>query len=654
VAVSGMKKLSVVTPREDADGLLYALQRLRCVELQTENAPPPPENDSGQLTAAIAQAGEAIDFLSGYRVKTRGLFASPIERDWDQHWPEGEALAAQAIQLSQRMTQIRTELTALQTEREGLLPWKAYTRDLPESRTKYTRTVCGLLTAGTAVAALEEELAAYACTMEEIPQAIPETEETVWVRGVPVKATVKQKISHCAIAVTAWQEDWTAVSEVLNRYGFVITPCRAASAEGGAAGRLHTIAGREAALTEEQDSLRKEAETLAENQPMLEEYHDKLTTIAARREAADKLAYTRHTAVLTGWVPVKMEEKVTALLEERGDAYQFTEPEPEDDVPVLLENNAMAAQFEPVVALYSMPAYGSFDPTFIMSFFYIPIFGLMFADVGYGILLTLACLLAVRFMQPTGSLRKFLNMFAMCGVAMVVMGALFGGYFGDLPQAIAQNFGGRTEEMDLSLWFNPLNDPMLFLVVSIAVGAIHLFTGLAVQFYVLWRKGDKTAAVCDAGSWMLIFLGAGIAFLWLYPGLAVVGVGVLMLICTQGRHEKNPIMKIVKGVGSLYGIVNYVSDLLSYSRILSLGLASAVIASVFNIIGTMAGPTVIGVLMLLIVGTIGHAMNLAVNLLGAFVHTSRLQYIEFFGKFYEDGGSPFTPLTPHTKYIRLK
>ena len=195
---------------------------------------------------------------------------------------------------------------------------------------------------------------------------------------------------------------------------------------------------------------------------------------------------------------------------------------------------------------------------------------------------------------------------------------------------------------------------MLFLVVSIAIGAVHLFAGLAVQFYVLWRKGDRVSAVCDAGSWMLLFLGVGISFLWLYPGLAVLGLGVLMLICTQGRHEKNIVMKVIKGVGSLYNLVNYVSDLLSYSRILSLGLASAVIASVFNIIGTMFGPSVIGILLLVIVGTIGHGMNLAINLLGSFVHTSRLQYIEFFGKFYEDGGRPFTPLTPKTKYIRLK
>ncbi|MBQ8401522.1 MAG: V-type ATP synthase subunit I, partial [Clostridia bacterium] len=359
------------------------------------------------------------------------------------------------------------------------------------------------------------------------------------------------------------------------------------------------------------------------------------------------------TAVLTGWVPEHMAEKTAALLEKRGAAWQFSDPEPEDDVPVLLINNAMASPFEPVVSLYSLPAYGTFDPTFLMSFFYILIFGLMFADVGYGLLLTAGCILGRYLLHTEGTLRKFCNMFFLCGISMTGMGILFGGYFGDLPQILAQNFGGR-QTGDTALWFSPLQDPMGFLVISIAVGAVHLFTGLAVRFWILWRAGDRLSAVSDAGSWMLIFTGAGLCLLHPYAGLTIAGIGAAVLVCTGGRHEKNPVMKVLKGLSGLYGIVNYVSDLLSYSRILSLGLASAVIASVFNIIGTMAGPTFIGVMLLVVVGMIGHGMNLAINLLGSFVHTSRLQYIEFFGKFYVDGGRAFTPLEPQSRYVRFR
>ena len=161
-------------------------------------------------------------------------------------------------------------------------------------------------------------------------------------------------------------------------------------------------------------------------------------------------------------------------------------------------------------------------------------------------------------------------------------------------------------------------------------------------------------AVFDAGSWMLLFIGAGVFMLSSTAGVCIVIASLLMLVFTQGRHEKSVIMKLFKGISSLYDIVGYISDLLSYSRILALGLASAVIASVFNILGTMAGPGIGSVIGLLLVFLIGHPLNLAINLLGTFVHTSRLQYIEFFGKFYEDGGRPFQPLSQSSKYVTFR
>lgn len=641
MAVSNMKKLSVAVLREEADGLLYALQRLRCVELSASPEEPDASvqnADKSRLVVAQTQAREAIEFLSGYRVQNRGLFPSPIEVEWDENWPEGESLANEAVRLAKTIELAHRERLKLINQKEGLAPWQNYNGDLPESKTKTTRTVCGLLPGLFPMDTLDEALADYACVVEEIPSS----------------GDTKTKNRPHAVVVTLWNTEYDDILRVLHGLGFTPVPYTVSAADGGVSGMLTTLAHREVEITEELADIRMQAEKLAESLPILEEYWDRLSTIEARQDAADQLSYTTHTAVLTGWVPENQVEPVVALLEQRGAAYEMTEPTPGEDVPVLMVNNAMASQFEPVVSLYSLPAYGSFDPTFLMSFFYIFIFGLMFADVGYGLLLMLGCFLGKKLLHPEGSLGKFLNMFAMCGGSMAVMGVLFGGYFGDLPQAIAQNFGGRTESLDLSLWFNPLNDPMQFLVISIVIGAIHLFTGLTVQFYVLWKKGDKVSAICDAGSWMLIFIGAGVSFLTLYVGLGIVALGVLMILCTAGRHEKNPVMKALKGLLGLYGIVNYVSDLLSYSRILSLGLASAVIASVFNIIGTMAGPSVIGVLLLLVVGTVGHVMNLAINLLGSFVHTSRLQYIEFFGKFYEDGGRPFTPLTPRSKYVRFR
>ena len=220
MAVNGMKKLSVVTLREETDGLLYALQRLRCVELQTETAESPVTADSSRLSAAIGQAEEAADFLAEYRVKAGGLFASPVELDWDQSWPEGETLAEKAAALSRRMTEIRSALTAVRVNREGLLPWKAYTRDLPGSRTKYTNTICGLLPAAANMEGLGAALAEYACVTEEIPRIEPEAD---------MGRNAKNSTEH-ALAVTMWHSDTDAVSSILNGYGFLSVQYRAESA----------------------------------------------------------------------------------------------------------------------------------------------------------------------------------------------------------------------------------------------------------------------------------------------------------------------------------------------------------------------------------------------------------------------------------------
>lgn len=642
MAVGKMKKLSVVTMRSETDKLMMELQKRRCVDLSASvpestvpNTPSMHAEESALLQKKLRDARQAIDFLSQYHKKTRSLFTpmTTVSFSADTHeTAETESAISRAVALEDRLRRIAGELMAMENEQLALYPWRGYTEVLPVTETYFTKTVCGTLPGGVEPNGLDTMLGAYSCVIE----------------------IVSADKTSSAIAVTAHKDDLDAVLRTLAGYGFTQTSASASAVEGFADGKLSLLRMEQTRLASERKEIRQDAESLAEKLSAIEVYCDRLTTKLARLDASGQLTYTDTTAVLTGWVPEKEAQKLVTLLEERGDAYEFTDPEPEDDVPVLLENNAMATQFEPVISLYSLPAYGTFDPTFVMSFFYIIIFGLMFADVGYGALLVAVCLLGLKLMKPTGSLRKFMQMFTMCGGSMIVMGILFGGYFGDLPDAIAKYFLGKPEGCDLALWFNPLSEPMMFLFVSIGIGALHLFAGLCVKFYVLWKSGHPFAAIFDAGSWMLVFIGAVGAFLSMHVGIAVVCTGLVMLVLTQGRAEKNPIMKVLKGLLSLYDIVGYVSDILSYSRILSLGLASAVIASVFNTIGTLFGPTVAGVIMLIIVGTIGHVMNLGINLLGSFVHTSRLQYIEFFGKFYEDGGRPFTPLSPHSQFVRFE
>ena len=390
-------------------------------------------------------------------------------------------------------------------------------------------------------------------------------------------------------------------------------------------------------------------------------YDVEATELAATQQK-QKLVATDSVALISAWIPAGREASVSAALDKFECAYDLTEPEGEDVPPVLLKNNGFATNFEWVLGMYSYPQYGRFDPTFIMSIFYFILFGIMFADFGYGLIMTAGCFAAVKILKLSKGLERSLKMFGYCGISCMIFGVLFGAYFGDLPLKFMQSMLGVPAEQlpnlalipgasaTLALLFDPLQNPMGFLIFSLAAGAVHLIAGMAVNFVILCKDGKVWDAIFDIGAYWVLF--AGFALLVLLPsiGVWVALGGALFIVLTHGRSEKNPIMKLVKGLLGLYDLINYASDLLSYSRILALGLAAGIIAQVINILGTMMGPTVIGFIVFVLVFLLGHLLNLAINVLGTFVHTSRLQYIEFFGKFYEDGGVVFEPALSSEKY----
>ena len=301
--------------------------------------------------------------------------------------------------------------------------------------------------------------------------------------------------------------------------------------------------------------------------------------------------------------------------------------------------------------MYSYPKYGSFDPTFWVALFFALIFGMMFADLGYGVLLVLIGALGTKLLKPKGGTAKMMKLFVICGISCMICGVLFGGYFGDLPAKLAQNLSGSHKFDNLAILCNPLEEPITFLLISLGVGAAHLICGMIINMVMCFRRGDWQSAIFDVGSWLIMFAGAGIYFGFKSKiGLIVLGVGLLMMITMRGRAKKNIFARLFSGIAGLYDIINYASDLLSYSRIFALALAGAVIASVVNTCATLINNPVITIILVIVVGTLGHLMNLALSALGAFVHTCRLQYVEFFGKFYEDGGRHFEPASPDLKY----
>ncbi len=646
-----MKRLTAIVERDKCDELCRRLVWLSCVDVDVSAPdavaellrPTDTSKERRDIEGRIADASSAIDILSPHSTVRKKLFAPKpeLERESVDTERTNEALEStrRAIGIGERESEVRAERARVAGEAEAIVPWRQYDLPLSYSGTKYTDITLGSLPEGSASEADLEKL----------------TDET----GAVV--TYSQCVDGTAyIAVMTHKSDTQSAMRYLSAIGFVKSP---ASAKNGTADEeLAACKARLEELDEAAEKLSADADALASALPEIELYSDVERTNLTFSEAKSRMSETESTMYVSGWAPAESEREVVEALEAAGCAYELTTPDPEtDDIPVKLKNNKFAESFEPVVELYSLPKYGSYDPTFVMSIFYMILFGLMFADFGYGLIVSAVCVLGLKLMKPRGTLNKFLRMFAICGISSMFFGILLGGYLGDLPAKMATGFFGAETEPDLAIWFNPINDPMTFLIVSIAVGAVHLVGALCVKFYVLCHTKSIWDAIFDAGSWILVFIGAGLAIVGFMmfaplklPGIIVLAAGYAILIATQGRAEKSIVMKIGKGLMSLYDTISYVSDLLSYSRVLSLGLASAVIGSVFNLLGTLAGPSFFGIIIFVIAILIGHTLNIAINLLGTFVHTSRLQYIEFFGKFYESGGRAFVPLEPKLKYYVYK
>lgn len=653
MSVSTMRKLSVFAPKEHADSLVRRLMRLRCVQVRQI------EDTSGLLGRVnfdaeradaerrLAMVGEALEILAKYSGR-KSLVQTRKQLDIEKFKAEQYESAMQAVEQTlatkQREIACGAELAAQSNLLHVLAPWLTYPLPLDLVATRDCEVYLGVLPAKTKLPAVREALSEYCAELESVFS--DDDGEYVF--------------------VVVHKQDSASVQRVLAERGFL----KASLKDFSATPREEYEQGKTrcGALQAELAQIKQTYFALAGRLDEMEMLWDVENSDLTAAIAKQKLAQTGYCVILEGWVPLGRVDKIAEVLTEAECAFAFDEPEEGEEPPVLLRNNKFAQNFEWVVGMYSYPKYGTYDPTMIMSIFYFLIFGLMFADVGYGLLLALGGFLIPVIIKPRDGLRRTLNMFGYCGIACVVCGVIFGGWFGDMPYAIMVNLLGLFETTEQAveavpffnglplpfgeeqILLNPLANPMAFLVVSLGIGAAHLIAGMIVKFVILCKDKHVFAAIFDVGSWLIIFAGIGVVFLHKTAGIVMIALGVLMIVCTAGRSAKNPIMKFLKGLLGLYDAINYAADLLSYSRILALGLASAVIAQVVNMVGTMFVSGFWGFLILLAVSLIGHSVNMALNVLGSFVHTSRLQYLEFFGKFFEDGGEEFVPIAPSDRY----
>lgn len=358
------------------------------------------------------------------------------------------------------------------------------------------------------------------------------------------------------------------------------------------------------------------------------------------------------------WIPENKVEFVQNKLNERTDYlyYEVTDPEKEEMPPTLTKNGKITSAYESVTNMYDVPSYYEQDPNFSVMIFFFIFFGFMVSDAGYGLLLAFAGFFLLKKFNLEEGQKSLALIIALGGISTIIWGILYGGIF---------SISIKGTIFEKLCWFTPLENPLGVLGISLALGVVQILYGMAMKAIQLVKRGKWFDAIADIGSWYVLFVGLGLLALGNFvpgfknfanSGKIVSIVGVAMLVLTQGRDKKGIIGKLFGGIGSLYGIVNYLSDILSYSRLFGLGLATGVIGMVFNQIAVVfiGLVPIAGYLIGLIFILVGHVMNIGLAVLGAYVHNCRLQYIEFFSKFYEGGGHIFMPLGEKTKYVRVK
>ena len=404
-----------------------------------------------------------------------------------------------------------------------------------------------------------------------------------------------------------------------------------------------------AALEKERQEIEQRIAGLGGKREALLEASDRAAIALRREEAKSRLVGTDKVFLLEGWLPADRCAEIEKTLKPFTCAIETREPTEDEypQVPVQLKNNKLTRPLNMVTEMYSLPAYGTLDPNPLMAPFFILFYGIMMADMGYGLLMMIASVIISKKYRPKGTSGELFSLLGLCGISTFIMGALTGGFFGDfLTQLVAIVSPGTV--FALPKLFDPLDDLTMILIGSMALGMVQIVTGMAISLIEKCKRKKFLDAFFEEITWWIVFIG--IALLALGKGVAVLYVGCALVLLgpiVQGKGWG----KLTGVFGSLYNhVTGYFGDILSYTRLMALMLAGSVIAQVFNMLAAMPG----NVIAFIIISMLGNAMNFGLNLLGCYVHDLRLQCLEFFNKFYVDGGKPFRPMTLDTEYVDLQ
>ena len=668
MSVVPMKRISVAAMKRDRKAVLEYLQVLGVVQISIREK----EDDvftktdmskSQQVFVKNSEKAEdALAVLKRHAPEKTGLLSAFEGRKElsRTEYDERTKKTAQTIRActdildaERQYADLVSRIPKLEDQKTALEPWLKFDLPMDLSQTRTTAVFTGTLQG-------EYTLEAFYTGLKKLSGV-----ETF--HGEIISADTTQT----CIFVVCGKKDQAAVREALRRMNFASPP----STDMNPSQRVKEI-DEEIALTQKQ--IGETQEKIRSYAPMREDIRFASDYYAARAEkygVISQLLQSRRVFFLEGYIPAPRAQETAGNIESRFDAaVEIMDPGKKEKPPVLLKNNGFSEPLEGVTESYSLPGKKEIDPTFLSSIFYYILFGIMLSDAGYGILMFLGTgfiLLKFGKKMETG-MKKTMRMFLLCGIATIFWGFMFGSFFGDAINVIGKNFFGKGENFGLKpLWFAPLDQPMRMLTFCFIIALIHMFTGLAAKAYMQIRNKKYKDMVYDVVLWYVLLISC-IVFLLTVPTMAdmlsvsplsatlqkpmivLMAVSAVGIILTGGRESKNWVKRILKGLYALYGISGWLSDILSYSRLLALGLATGVIAQVFNSMGTMGGKGVPGVILFIAVFLIGNVLNLAINALGAYVHTNRLTYVEFFGKFYDGGGKAFRPFAANTRYYKFK
>lgn len=644
MAIVKMKKFTLFAFEKEKEALLKSLQRFEGVQFQDLQTELENEEMSFLKSAAVdkdildietelSKINFSLDFLKPYIKKPSGLTAlkqgkksitfEELENSVKKiNWME---IYEDLKQKEDKQNSLNNERTKLESEIDTLLPWINFDAKFEELKAfKISQYFLGSIPTGLKTVFIEEFEKEITHSYIEI---INESKEEVYILVVTLRNEEEQ------------------VVELLKRYGFAKT---AINYNGKPSELISNSKARILEIEKEKDVIVQGLKKLDNYQNDLEIVHEYYSNELIRARAGLSFLKSNSVVAIQGWVTEEnskdLESVIKNILKENY-YLEFEEIKEGEEVPILLKNNGFVEPFEGIVGMYSLPNYGEVDPTPVMSFFYVVFFGMMLSDAAYGLILVIATAIALKFFNLNKGMKNNMKLFLYLGISTVFWGSVYGSWFGDAPITI---FGAKS----IPKLLDPSANIIQVMIMSLAMGGIHVFAGLGIKAYILIKNKKYLDALYDVGFWYITIIGGILFGIGIVPGLTkwMLFGGLFALFLTQGRDAETIGGKIGGGLYGVYGITSYIGDFVSYSRLLALGLATGFIGGAFNLmIGLVPSPFkyIVGPIIFIV----GHMFNLGINALGSYVHANRLQYLEFFGKFFEGGGKEFKPFKANSKYF---